>query len=286
MKYIFAPMVSMNSCEIDYLMKILNVLKDRISDDYYFIVARTNNQNEISQFYNTLRDDKKNILILLSDEAGIIPPFLDKIHMTFRTYNHKILYDERKIFPIPCGYCAQTGLKSLPNPESKYLMAEQIHKNVLDRKYELFYSGQIAPNRLEMTQKILSIKDNFINYVQITNGFGQGLCTKDYFDILNESKIAIVPDGAVVPESFRYFEAFEAGCIVITSFPFDDLNYKHWYYSESPAIRIKNWNDLNADIIRNILENQKELQEKSIYYYNNYLSSNAVANYIIEKINT
>jgi hypothetical protein len=286
MNYIFAPMISLDTCEMDYLMKIFNKLKDKISDDYYFIVARTNNKNEIEQFRTTIKDDKKNILILLSDEAGIIPPFLDKIHMVFRTYNHRRLYDEKKIFPIPCGYCAQTGLKSLPNPESKYLNTEQIHKNIKDRKYELFYSGQIAPNRQDMIRNILNIKDKYKNYVQITNGFGQGLCTKDYFDILNDSKIAVVPDGAAVPESFRYFEAFESGCIVITSYPFDNDNYNHWYYKESPAIRIKDWNDLNYDMINNLLVNQEELQEKSISYYNNYLSSTAVANYIMKKINT
>jgi len=279
MKYTFAPMISMDNCETDYLTKILNKLED-VSDDYHFIVARTNNPQEIEQFRGTIRDGKKNVMLMLSDEAGIIPPFLDKLHKVFRTYNHKRLYDEKKIFPIPCGYCAQLGMKSLPKPESKYIYAEQEHKPIEERKYELFFSGQLGPNRSQMAQQLMMIKDNFKSYVQITGGFGQGFCTEEYFKVLNETKIAIVPNGAVVPESFRYFESFESGCIVISSYPFENPNFNHWYYQNSPAIKIKNWGDLTIEFINTLLEKEDELHKKSKEYYNNYLSSESVSNYI------
>lgn len=279
MEYTFAPMVNRDSCEIDYLDKILDNLKD-ISDDYHFIIARTNNPQETEQFRTTIKDGKKNVMIMLSDEAGIIPPFLNKLYKVFRTYNRKGLYDESKIYPIPCGYCAQVGMKSLPKPESKYNYAEQEHKNIKDRQYDLFFSGQLGPNRGQMAQQLSKIKHNFNSYIQITGGFGQGFCTEDYFNILNDSKIAIVPNGAVIPESFRFFESFESGCIVVTSYPFENSNFNHWYYENCPAIKINNWNDLTVELIENLLDNQEELSNKSKEYYNKYLSSKAVANYI------
>ena len=72
-------MINIKICEPPYLLKILNHLKNDLSDDYNFIIARTNNNLEIEQFKNCILKNKKNILILLSDEAGITPPFLDEL---------------------------------------------------------------------------------------------------------------------------------------------------------------------------------------------------------------
>ena len=79
MEYTLAPMIKTTNCEHDYLTKIFNNLQD-VSDDYHFIVARVNNLQEIEQFRTTIKDNKKNIMIMLSDEAGISPPFLDKLY--------------------------------------------------------------------------------------------------------------------------------------------------------------------------------------------------------------
>ena len=213
---------------------------------------------------------------MLSDEAGIIPPSLNRLYKVFRTYNHRRLYDNKKIFPIPCGYCGQLQFQNA----GKYEHAEEIHKPLSERNYDIIFSGQVAPNRRQALAKVETMKSDFNVLLNITNGFGRGFTIPEYYEKLNDSKISIVPNGAVIPESFRYFESFESGCITISSYPVHDINYRHWYYEKSSAIFIRNWNELSKELIRSLLDRKEELYEKNREYYNNSLSSLAVANYI------
>lgn len=272
-------MVEPYKWELPYLLKTLEFLKKDLDNSYHFIIARTNNPTEIAQYKKTLKNDKKNILILLSDEAGIKPYFQEQLFLTFRTYNRKVLFDNVNIFPIPCGFCGA-------NKGFVYENMEQEKKPLIDREYDVFYSGQVSPNRMTFINKIKSIKDNFNSIIQITNGFAQGFSLEDYYKYMSNSKICLVPDGAVIPESFRYFEAFENNCIVITSYPKNNDMYNHWYYEKSPAIFIKDWNELSVEMIKNLLES-KELNKYNIKnkeYFENYLSSKSLSNYILEKI--
>ena len=104
MKITYAPMVGEKECENFYINQFLEPLKDEFDDSYNFIIARTNNSDENRVFHDTIIDGKKNILLLKSDERGILPPFLEKLHKVFRFYNHKSLYDDNKIYCLPCGY--------------------------------------------------------------------------------------------------------------------------------------------------------------------------------------
>lgn len=53
------------------------------------------------------------------------------------------------------------------------------------------------------------------------------------------------------------------------------------YYKESPAIFIRDYNEINERFVRNILENIDTYYEKNLKYYNDFLSTKAVSNYII-----
>ena len=100
----------------------------------------------------------------------------------------------------------------------------------------------------------------------------------------------MVPDGTS-PDSFRYVEALGSGCIVImtSGYPSHMQNERKdslWYYKDSPSIFINSWNDLNEKLIQNILNsNIDDIYQKNLKYYNEKLSEQAVANYMIEKIN-
>jgi hypothetical protein len=212
-----------------------------------------------------------NIVIYLSDEYGINKIWFNKVDLIFRTYPRKGFCDNKKIFPIPCG---------LVMPDFVKYQMEQPKKKLSERRYDFFYSGQLAPNRESFLSKIASITKNFNGILRNTASFRTGYSIDEYFQIMNESRISFVPLGKVIPESFRYMESFESGCVVITDFPIGE--YKHlWYYKESPAIFTTNMAyPISEAFIKDILDNIDTYYERNLKYYEDFLSTNAVAGYI------
>jgi hypothetical protein len=274
----YAPMVKPSECENKYLEEIFENIKDYFPN-YWFLIARTNNSTEISQLEETLRGKDKVILILKSDEAGITPPFLDKYEYVFRTYNRKSLCDFKKIFPIPCGYASEYDYAY---NTSKYKKLSEL-KPLKDREYDIFYSAQ-SYNRAACIKAVNNIKDKYKSIINITHAFAQGFSLQEYYEKMSSSKISIVPKGAVVPESFRYFESFHCNNIVITTYPKKDVDYNLWYYEKSPAIFLNSWNELTVELIESLL-NEDTLNEFDLLnqkYYNKYISPKAVAKYILK----
>lgn len=276
----WAGMVDSTECENDYLIEAFSHLQ--LTDEFQFIVARVNNPNEIYQFEETIVSGKKNILVMKSDEAGIIPPFLDRLHLVFRMYNNNSLVDYKKIFPIPCGFSRcfnQNGSLYFHQPE-------KIQKPPLkEREIDLFYSGQRSPKRTPMINAINRLNGTYNKLINETNHFADGYDLNTYYNFLSNAKIALVPEGAVIPESFRYFEAFERNCVVITTFPRNSF-YNNWYYETSPAIFLNDWDELNDSLIYKVLENLEYYQNVNQKYFDNCISPVALATYIQNTIQT
>ena len=130
------------------------------------------------------------------------------------------------------------------------------------------------------------IKNNYKCIINTTNGFAKGFNLNEYYKLMQDSKIALVPNGAVIPESFRYFEAFESNCIVITTYPVYDDRYNHWYYDNNPAIILNNWNQLNKELLNKLLK-KEQLEQYEILnkeYFDRCVSSKGVANFMINII--
>jgi hypothetical protein len=282
MKITVAKHVVFNVCEPPYLTKALNNLL--LSDDYHFIISRLNTTYEINATEALLEDGKKNILIMLSDEAGIIPPNIDKYFLVFRTYARKSLLSG-KIHPIPCGFSCSYGGYFGKN-DWLYDDMEKPKKNLIDREFDIFYSGQVSPNRLSFINQINNIKNNFNSKIKLTSGFASGFELNDYYSMMQNSKIALVPNGAVVPESFRYFEAVESNCIIITSYPVKNNEFNHWFYEGSTAIFLNDWKELNVDLIQSLLKKEtlEEYNIKNREYFENKISTKALSEYMLKTI--
>lgn len=275
----FAPMLLdfAGVCELGYLNNIFFHLSKELNDEYYFIVGRSNTFEEEKQLLNFIKNkDGKLIYIFLSDESGKIPNYFNKFYKIFRTYNRKGLYDNKKIFPIPCGYSS--------GHRNGWYEGEKDNKKLSEREIDIFYSGQDSPNRRTLNITLENLKNNYKTLFNVTNGFSSGYPINEYYSHLQNSKISLVPNGAVIPESFRFFESMESGCAVITSYPFKNPDFNHWYYDDCPAINIDNWSNLDKNIVNNILNNLDEYELKTKDYYNKKLSSKSVANYILENI--
>lgn len=266
MKWNFSQQINPHFCERQFFVEVMNKLS-YLDDSFNFII--TNYDDLTLPLYEK---DKKNIVLYLSDEYGIYRNWFNKVDLVFRTYPRKGNYDNKKVFPIPCG---------LVMPDYVTYKMEQPKKKLSDRKYDFFYSGQQSPNRFEFLKKITeATKDSDLNgIIRHTQNFRTGYTIDEYFQIMNETKISFVPLGKVIPESFRYMESFESGCLVITDFPIQD--YKDiWYYKESPAVFISNYEEINDYLIDNAIANIDFFEEDNLKYYDNYLSTKAVSNYI------
>jgi hypothetical protein len=82
-----------------------------------------------------------------------------------------------------------------------------------DKSYDVFFSGQIThQRRQELATVMPEIPNSFYNP---TNGFAEGLSPKSYYDKMFLSKIVPCPSGAMVVDSFRFYEAIEMLCLPI-----------------------------------------------------------------------
>lgn len=265
-------MVHPDECENGYLNEIFSHID--LNGEYNFIVGRSNTPKETLQLKDSILENKRNILILKSDERGITPPYLDDFYCVFRMYNNNNLVDNKKIFPIPCGYCT-----SNMSVGGTYKSGDIAKKKISERSIDLFYSGQRSPKRSPMINSINQLSKKYNILINETNGFGQGFNLIDYYKYLSDSKIALVPEGAVIPESFRYFESFEKNCIVITTFP-RNTHFNNWYYEKSPAIFLNTWDELNESVIDDALDRINFFEKENEKYFNDYISPRAVAEYI------
>jgi len=268
----FSEHVVSNFCERQFFKKVAEKLTHL--DDTYNLIITSCYDDKLDLY----KENMKNIVIYVSDEYGVFKNWFNKTDLIFRTYPRKGFFDNMKIFPIPLG---------LVMPDFVTYDLEQPKKKLSERKYDYFYSGQPAPNRSNFVKSIMNSTKPLTNLngiIQETTSFRTGYPIDEYFKIMNETKISFVPLGKVIPESFRYMESFESGCVVVTDFPLR-MNKSIWYYKESPAIVVDFYEQLTPSFIQNILDNIDSYYEKNLNYYNNFLSTDATSKFITDTIN-
>ena len=109
-----------------------------------------------------------------------------------------------------------------------------------ERPIDYFFSGQITHDRRwSMSVQLRTMVEfkhanNLRGDFNFTDGFTKGYQPEEYYKRLARAKTAPAPSGPETPDSFRLFEALEAGCIPIadTRDPkgvFPD-NYWQWFF--------------------------------------------------------
>lgn len=275
--YYISPSVN---CEYFFILDILNNLN--LPEIFHIVVGIAHTQDGEKEILENIKNNKENILIQVSEEteAPYYTKIYEKFYKIFRTYNNSSKVDNKKIFPIPCGYVTRLT----PHFCNKIEIPQIVP--ISNRKLDIIFTGHAHPSseRIACIQHLQKLKTNK-KIVNSTNGFAKGYTLPEYYSILNNAKISAVPKGVSINESFRFFESFRLSCIVITTFPFkSDYYNKIWYYEQCPAVMLNNWSDLNDDIIDNILLTERVLEKQSLEYYNNKISPKAVACYITNKV--
>lgn len=164
------------------------------------------------------------VLLLVGDEAGVFPaeqikhPNLKLWVMMPRPGRHD--FADRH---LTNGYTSETyrlGQISWSEP----------------RRLDWFFSGQVTHRRRrECCHALEQIGGGMLNS---TPGFTQGLSAEKYYKHLASAKVAPCPSGICGPDSFRFAEALEAGCIPVADGTAPAAGYPagYWEYVFGPGL--------------------------------------------------
>lgn len=199
--------------EIDWLSYLFSDVEGQI--EVYF------NANEIKTDKNTVLicnhavpyrevldrlryNGKKYVLVSLSDENLIDPcEWLHDPHCikSFRNYIHPALIRHHKVTVFGLGY--KRELKK--------------HLNSIKEERDTVWCFAGTPHG-ERAHMLSLFEELTPNKIHCCSGFGaeDGLRTQDYARILKQSKYALCPPGQDSMDSFRLYEALEAGCVPVT----------------------------------------------------------------------
>ena len=116
----------------------------------------------------------------------------------------------------------------------------------------IFFAGQITHQRREEMARVIKhskdrLKGRVIFYP--SKGFTQGLKHEDYYQGMVSAVVAPAPSGAVIPDSFRLFEALESMCVPIADEKCANgevMNYWDWLFGEEvPFPKLIDWDGLS-----------------------------------------
>lgn len=202
-------------------------------DSAVVVVPARHHSEAVAKINVELKKIKKVVLFLMGDEERQFP--VDKIkHSDIEIWVQNPHPDKDDIYHrIGTGY-APHDLSELPYGKTT----------------DVFFSGQITHVRREFMQHYFEKykQDNWRAYY--TDSFTAGFSPEEYFERMARARIVPAPSGAVIPDSFRTYEALQTMAVPIA----DEVNpkgtingYWEWLFGGVvPFARIKDWKDLKG----------------------------------------
>lgn len=177
---------------------IKDIFEDIPQTDRQIVVIPGAYQADSYDAINTkLKAFNKILVIVTSDEEC-------KFNVNKLEHPDMIIYSQYgnggKMFPL--GYA----------PGTREALKEM---GLQERKYDYFFAGQVTHYRRERLVANLIVGQNISGEIVGTDGFAKGLEKKDYMEKMAQSLTVPCPSGAVAVDSFRFYEACEAGVIPI-----------------------------------------------------------------------
>lgn len=179
--------------------------------------------NEVDEVNMEMEHFNKVLVIITSDEENqfkvgdLYHPDM-KILMTYPNRRDVDGY-------LPIGYTPRTR--------------ELVRKNGMSAKsLDFFFAGQDTHDSRHACIKVL--KDLEGGKLVPTEGFAQGLEYEEYMVYMCRAKVVPCPGGPLSPDSFRLYEALEAGCIPIPE------NKVFWtmLFGDVPFPIVDDWSEL------------------------------------------
>lgn len=250
-------------------IKYLNFNKEAPDKGYWdmFLFEKIFSQDK-ENFY-VLEKLKKDEEYMTSAEIIIIPArqnvkFINEINEYLSELESAVIIlcgDEDAEFPVEM--LKHPNIKiwlMLPHPDKEYRNVDRFlgsgitpHTDFLpieapQKTQDWFFSGQVThKRRVDCVRNLRKLKNGKLTE---TEGFTLGLEPKEYIEELAKTKVIPCPSGAIIQDSFRLFEALEAGCIPLA----DALNSRndisgYWqliFGENIPFPIVQNWDDLEG----------------------------------------
>ena len=132
------------------------------------------------------------------------------------------------------------------------------------KQYDIYFGGQITHQRRQELAKVMPNLPNAL--YKPTEGFAKGEQPKDYYRTLSKTRVAPAPAGAMVIDTFRFFEAVE-----MLALPIGDLidskgemidYFNYVYPTKIPIAKVDDWNKLKKllpELIKNYPNNMHQV---------------------------
>jgi len=223
-------------------IEIINDTQNLDENESLIIVDHMISTKE-SFYFDLSNKVKKIFLIHLGDEGGAEKKDLvySLCEHIWRTFSLPMFKNFKNVTSIPIGYKCDPVKDNI---------------NILKRNYKWSFLGTThGSSRYDLLNKHKNITPNFINLTENFSG-KKSMDTNDYYKILNNSIFAPIPHGYFHPETYRLYEALEAGCIPIIENPFQFFDN---FLPNNPLLSVNSWED-SSTIIKKYLENKKDIE--------------------------
>lgn len=277
-----------DNCECDHINEIHNHLNQWFNDDWGLYVRQHNHmpeemktQHGITFILSAEGHSYLPIEIQNPNMAGVFMNYLTKHNpVDLNTCGKEqyrdfwtIVYEENNFVRTPKLFELQLGTTKWFKGTEKIPITQ--------RKYDVSFIGQLDPYRRSdffTCLRQLKIDNSFIHFYE---GWNRGLGPEKYSEVMSDTKIALVPWGSGSLDTFRFYEAMSAGCVVLC---IRQNNYE--FMKGSPHIQIPNWNPFIVEkYIQKLLKTDLQiLSDKSRSFWENNLSPKATAQFIKNKI--
>lgn len=120
---------------------------------------------------------------------------------------------------------------------------DSLDKSAPEKSLRWFFAGQKThPRRTLCLAQLEGMKDGELIS---TEAFAAGIDPKDYIKKMQQAKVVPCPGGPTTPDTFRFYEALEAGCIPLAdAFSANNRTKGFWemlYGQEYPFPVVENW---------------------------------------------
>lgn len=212
--------------------------------------------------------DSDCIVFYLSNEDGLLPPFLTQVKAVFTPYCRS--------WPLPANvYMLPLGCNG-EVPEVPWIPFQE-------RQLDVFFSGQAIPQRGPFVLAVMELlaamqtQSHLLGQVTFTSQFRGGLSPEHYAQSLMNSRVALLPPG-FSPITFRFFEAMRSGCLLVGP----DLP-PFWYLVGLPMLQMPlRWETLSPKLMALLQdpEYQLELHKRTLTHYQEHIAVPSLARYI------
>lgn len=178
------------------------------------------------------------VVILASDEQGMFP--VEDL-VPVRSLWVMTPHFEKHVFPEGTNFMGEY----YPADSREWISKATRHN---PRPHLVSFSGQVTHERRYELVDAMEGTNSSQYWLNETAGFTQGLGRADYYQLLVDTEIVPAPSGPVTLDSFRAFEALEAGAVpvldLVCPVPCDGELYWNSILGYHPLLTVRNWHEL------------------------------------------